>query len=91
MPGFLALTCENPSAIDASGGEHRQKRCANHCNEAGDDRSTVAPKAYGIHRESTHYATTNAHEGVHKRSIPITLKNPSGSPANDCSNDDPCK
>ena len=51
----------------------------------------IAAKASGAHRESAYYGATNAHEGVHKRTIAITLKNSSGSPANNRSNDNPCK
>jgi len=84
------LTGVNPSAVHISG-EYSYKHCANHCNQRCDDRSTVANEARGAHQQSAYYGTTNAHEDVHKRTIPIALKNSSGSPPNDCPDDNPCE
>ena len=79
-----------PSAVHVSS-EYSQKHCANHYNQGCDDRFTVAAKACGAHRESAYYAATNTHEGVHKRTVAITLKNPSGSPAKDRPHDNLCE
>src|SRR5690348_16659717 len=89
VPRLLELTSVNPSAVHVSA-EHRHKHGANHCNHGCNDSSAVSAEAGGAHQESARYSTTNTHEDVHKRTIPITLKNPSRSPTDDRPNQNPC-
>src|ERR1700747_2106454 len=80
----------NPSSVDVSG-EGSQGYCANHRNQACDDRSTVAVGPRDSCQESAYNTATDDHEDVHKRPVTLALKKSSRSPTNDAANENPCK